>query len=316
MIRFLEYFKGVSFKQRRIHISSTGAVIEINKQFKAGALSVIKIYFYFLAKNAKQVFTKRGDRRSIAFYPHSPGPWYNVWQVIRLSGLKLHSDYKKADYIFVFEDSTFTSFDSDFSRGLNTTTLNHRVNDISKEHVTDIFEAVFKYSLRIDPAAFKGPAIKKSNANGMHDGVIIECPVDVTKGEPNFVYQRLIDSTFDGVTSEDLRVAYVLGEIALVYHKKKPLNDRFGTQYLSVDVKSAADVFFNEEIGLIIKFCEKMGLDFGALDIMRDKHDGRIYIVDVNKTCMPVLCLSLKQQIRCQQKIANALNRGLSKKAL
>ena len=40
-----------------------------------------------------------------------------------------------------------------------------------------------------------------------------------------------------------------------------------------------------------------MNLDFGAIDVMRDKNDERIYIVDVNKTCMPVLCLSLRQQI-------------------
>ena len=44
---------------------------------------------------------------------------------------------------------------------------------------------------------------------------------------------------------------------------------------------------------------------------MRDKNNGRIYIVDVNKTCMPVLSLSLNKQIECQQKIADALVRGL-----
>jgi hypothetical protein len=45
---------------------------------------------------------------------------------------------------------------------------------------------------------------------------------------------------------------------------------------------------------------------------MRDKHDGRIYIVDVNKTCMPVLSLTLAQQIKSQQKIADSLLRGLA----
>ena len=56
-----------------------------------------------------------------------------------------------------------------------------------------------------------------------------------------------------------------------------------------------------------------MNLDFGSIDVMRDKHDGRIYIVDVNKTCMPVLCLSLKTQIKSQKKIAEALTAGLSR---
>jgi glutathione synthase/RimK-type ligase-like ATP-grasp enzyme len=122
----------------------------------------------------------------------------------------------------------------------------------------------------------------------------------------------LVDSTFTGKTSEDLRVAFALGEIALVYHKHKPLDDRFGTHYLSVDVMAAEDVFSPAEINLIIKFCDAMGLDFGAIDVMRDKHDGRIYIVDVNKTCMPVLSLTLAEQIKSQQKIADSLLRGLA----
>ena len=75
----------------------------------------------------------------------------------------------------------------------------------------------------------------------------------------------------------------------------------------------AEDVFSADEITLIKTFCQKMQLDFGAIDVMRDKHDGRIYIVDVNKTCMPVLCLKLKTQIKSQDKIAQALTAGLSR---
>ena len=103
-----------------------------------------------------------------------------------------------------------------------------------------------------------------------------------------------------------------MGELVLVYNKHKPLDKRFGTEYLSVDVYEPNEVFSNEEIHLIKLFCKNMNLDFGAIDVMRDKNDGRIYIVDVNKTCMPVLCLSLKQQIDCQQKIADAMNKGLN----
>ena len=57
----------------------------------------------------------------------------------------------------------------------------------------------------------------------------------------------------------------------------------------------------------IAHFCEAMGLDFGAVDVMRDKHDGRIYVVDVNKTCMPVLCLSQKSQRDALRRISESL---------
>lgn len=313
MPRFLEYFRDIRISPKRIHVGTTGAVIDIDKSFRHDALSVFKIYAYFKWRQVKQVFKFSKPAKTIAFYPQFPGPWYNIWQVIRLAGLKTETNVAKADYVFIFEDKTISEYDKDIFNKLNIPLLNDRVDDISKEHVADVFKDVFEYALRINPLTHEGPAIQKSNGNGKHDGILIECPIeeqDLIEGQ---TYQRLVDSTFNGQTSEDLRIAYALGEIALVYHKHKPLDNRFGTDYLRVDVMQADDVFSSQEISLIITFCQKMGLDFGAVDVMRDKHDKRIYIVDVNKTCMPVLCLSLKTQIESQQKIANALNRGLKR---
>ena len=34
----------------------------------------------------------------------------------------------------------------------------------------------------------------------------------------------------------------------------------------------------------ILLFCRRMGLDYGELDMLRDREDGRLYIVDVNNT--------------------------------
>lgn len=48
-----------------------------------------------------------------------------------------------------------------------------------------------------------------------------------------------------------------------------------------------------------------MRLDFGGLDILRDKQTGRIYIVDVNKTDMgPPFALPLKEKLRAVDIIA------------
>jgi hypothetical protein len=72
-------------------------------------------------------------------------------------------------------------------------------------------------------------------------------------------------------------------------------------------VRIADDVFSRQEQRQIASFCREIGLDFGCIDVMRDVTDGRIYIVDVNKTCMPVLSLSFKAQLRALRLMGGAL---------
>lgn len=313
MSEIREYFEGIRISWRKIYVGTTGTTITIDISFIKNLCSVLKIIGYLKLRQIKNIFGRPRHTATLSYYPQTPGPWFNIWQVTRLAHLKTTSALSRANYIFAFEDSTYTQFDKSYLESFGVPVLNLHCNDISKERVTDVFEAVFGYKLRIDPLTHNGRAIQKSNTNGTHDGIVIDCPIspsEVIKGQS---YQKLVDSTFNGDTSEDLRVAYTLGTLALVYHKHKPLTDRFGMHYLSVDVCEVEDVFSTDEISLIISFCQKIQLDFGAIDVMRDKHDGRIYIVDVNKTCMPVLSLSLKTQIQSQQKIAQALNAALLK---
>jgi hypothetical protein len=312
----LGYFKDISFKRDGIHVATTGFIIPINRSLLKSAWASLKIYGYFKKRQFFHIFSAPKSNGTLAFHPQNPGPWYNIWQVSRLANLKTEADFNTADYIFIFEDSTQNLYDQSFADHRDVIKVNARVNDISKTHVANIFEKTFGYALHIDPLTYEGPAIRKSDNNGTHDGIVINCPIDQDDLLLDCVYQRLVDTTYNEGTSEDWRVAYVLGKIALVYHKYKPLDDMFGTHYLSVDVYDDHEVFSENEIRLITEFCENMGLDFGAIDVMRDKHDGRIYIVDVNKTGMPVLCLSLKTQIKCQQKIADALIQGLGQRSV
>ena len=309
-----DYFQGIRIKGGKIYAGTTGAVIDIDKSLLESARAVLKIYVYFKFLQIKQIFKKPTSSKTIAFHPQMPGPWFNIWQVTRLAGLKTISDMTKADYVFAFEDSTQTKFDKAALKALQVPLINLDINDISKEHVADVFKATFGYNLRIDPVTHEGLAIRKSDSNGTHDGVVIECPIDPSELMEGQTYQHLVDSTFDGKTSEDLRVMCAMGELAVIYHKFKLLNERFGTDYLKVDIYAPEDVFSDEEITLIKSFCAMMELEFGAIDVMRDKNNGKIYIVDVNKTGMPVMCLRLKTQIESQQKVAEALIRGLAKK--
>ena len=86
--------------------------------------------------------------------------------------------------------------------------LDARIEDISKTHVSRVFESVFGYSLAIDPLTYEGPAVCKSELNGTHDGKIVQCPIPAQEVEPGSVYQRFVDSASDGVRSEDLRTTH------------------------------------------------------------------------------------------------------------
>ena len=62
------------------------------------------------------------------------------------------------------------------------------------------------------------------------------------------------------------------------------------------------------ELDRIEAFTRRMGLDWGGLDILRDRDDGRLYIVDVNKTDLgPVISLSWRDKVRSMRRLAIAL---------
>ena len=305
----LGHFKGVRVRKGVAHFPHTGAEIPLNKTFFKGAIPVVRLNSYLLLKKYARKLTGQPNIATLAFHPQPSGPWYNAWLAARMAGIDIIKDPHSADIVFVFDDKTKSKTSEILDSSLKAKAINLRIEDISKTRVARTFTQVFGYDIEVDPLAYKGKAVQKSDMNGTHDGIIVDCPLSPDEMSPDCVYQKLIDSTFDGRRSEDLRMAYVSGEIPVVFRKFKLPENRFGTDYDHVDVWDADQAFTAEEQALLIKFCEAMGLDFGAVDVMRDKHDGRIYVVDVNKTCMPVLCLSQKSQRAAMRKIAAALLR-------
>ena len=49
-------------------------------------------------------------------------------------------------------------------------------------------------------------------------------------------------------------------------------------------ISNPLDVLSETELSLIKEFCEKLGLEYGELDVLRNREDGKIYIVDANNT--------------------------------
>ena len=305
----LGHFRGVRIKKGVVHFPHTGAQIPLNAEFFKSAIPVVKFNSYLMAQKIGRALKGQKPKASLAFHPQPSGPWYNAWLAARMSGIKIIKDTDAADVIFVFDDKTESETGETLDSSLKAKAINHRIDDISKNRVAEVFKTVFEYSVDIDPLTYQGKAVQKSDANATHDGQVVECPLAPNAVKEGSVYQKLIDSTFDGARSEDLRMAYIGGEIPVVFRKYKIIEKRFGTDYDHVDVWTADEAFSKTEQSDLIKFCEAMGLDFGAVDVMRDKHDGRIYVVDVNKTCMPVLCLSQKSQRRAFRLISGAMIR-------
>ena len=305
----LGHFRGVRIRKGVVTFPHTGTEIPLNSTFFKGAIPVVRFNSFLLMRRFGRFLTGNRPVSSIAFYPQPSGPWYNSWLAARMGGLRILKKPQEADGVFVFDDKTESQTGAALESSLKAKAINHLIDDISKTHVGKIFKNVFGYSVEIDPLTYRGQAVQKSDINATHDGQVIECPILPETVRAESVYQKLVDSTFTEQGAEDLRMAYVGGEIPVVFRKLKTLEKRFGTDYAHVDVWTADEAFSKDEQAKLTAFCEAMGLDFGAVDVMRDKHDGRIYVVDVNKTGMPVLCLSQKSQRAAFRLIADALIR-------
>ena len=60
--------------------------------------------------------------------------------------------------------------------------------------------------------------------------------------------------------------------------------NRFKSKTVYSKIETVNKLFSKLEIKLIKSFCRNFQLDFGELDILRDRQTKKIYIVDVNKT--------------------------------
>jgi hypothetical protein len=215
------------------------------------------------------------------FYPELPHRRSVIFKICRRLGVRISTiATPHTDLAVHWRDSTFSTFGLRLSNRVNI--LNLDCDDISKEKVSRVFAEVFGYSASVDPTAFRGRCVEKSNVNALHDGRIIDCPI--ATASPGSVYQILIANEADEKYVRDLRAPVLKNEIPFVYFKYKLLRERFTNAVARVEIEDTAKVFSAAEIENILAFCRKMGLDYGELDVLRDRHNGRIYIIDMNKT--------------------------------
>ncbi len=281
-----------------VHYHQTGARIRIDGAFLRDVLTWLTYYVPLsIAAGARRVFNP-GPK--LFFVPAKPPPWYLIWNAAAWIGARSTARVQDADAIFYFEDSTWGDGVADTGA---LRCINGNCTDVSKSRVAEAFEHVFGRPLALDPAAHVGPAVDKGEANGVHDGRIVQCP---TAREDGRVYQRVVE-TGDDEYVEDLRTPCVNGVPVTVFVKRRPRDDRFANYNTSVSLADPADVFSARELEMISAFAREMRLDWGGLDILRERGTGDLYIVDVNKTDMPPLALPFDQKMRASRKLGNAL---------
>lgn len=281
----------------RVKVRATGADLALDGALIGDALTWLTYYIPVRLKGV--VALPWRSRPAVWFTPQRPRPWYLVWLAACWSGVRFARSPGEADAAFYFEDSTFGQPPASD----HAVRLNFDCADVSKTRVAQVFESVFGYALTIDPATHVGPAVEKGEANGAHDGRIVQCP---TPALPGRVYQRVVDN-IDGDQVVDLRTPCVAGAPALTFIKRRPVVDRFANYNTSVSLTTPDNVFSPDELASIGRFCAAMRLDWGGLDILRDRADGRLYIVDVNKTDMPPLRLPWPDKMRAVARLSAAL---------
>jgi len=281
----------------RLRVKKTGALVALDGSTLAGFGRWLP---YYLAVRARQLaLSVAPGRPAIWFAPDRPRPWYLVWAAAAWVGVRIARAPDKADAAFYFEDATRTPAPA----APHARRINFGCWDISKSRVAEAFEATFGYPLALDPERHVGEAVEKGEANGAHDGRIVQCP---TRPRAGRVYQRLVDNV-DGGDVVDLRTPFVGGRPVVVFIKRRPVGERFANVNSSIRLARPQDVFTPREIKALSAFAAAMRLDWGGLDVLRDRRTGRLYVVDVNKTDMQPLALPWLDKLRATHRLGRAL---------
>ena len=230
---------------------------------------------------------------SVYFYPEKPHPYTIAYKALHRNGIRvtagLPGKSEPSPVIFCWEDSTFSRQRLP-PPAPGALVLNAGCRDISKSLVGKIQAEIFGYQAEVDALRHAGPMVAKSDENGTHSGEIVHGPL--ARAKPGWVYQRLIDNTPEALgmspaapaRAVDLRVP-VFGSVwQHAYIKYRRLSSRFSNVNDKVEFVRTDTLFSPSEIKRLNKFCSRIGLDYGELDVVRDSASKQIFVLDVNKT--------------------------------
>lgn len=293
------WLKDFEFGLTGLTVRKTGARVP----YSPSVIKQVSAWFsYFFAA---QRIERATPSFTIAFAPERARPWYLIWAVARAAGAKYTKDIATADVVMHFEDATYSPNEAPTKLKPGVKLVNFTCRDVSKTNVSRASGIAFGRALAVDPTTYFGPAVEKSEINAAHDGRIVQCP---TQPIPGRVYQRVIDNRIAGHADlvEDLRTCTVGGKPVCVFLKRRQVTKRFLNTNTEVLLRRPEEVFTPAEIDQIGAFTREIGLQWGGVDVLRDK-DGSLHIVDANKTDMgPPIGLNLPDKIVATRMLAKA----------
>jgi hypothetical protein len=159
--------------------------------------------------------------------------------------------------------------------------MNRRCLDISKSTVDRIWGEIAGYSITVDPQTAQGPIVEKPEINAVKGGRVIDGPIE--RPRRGMVYERLVDArNEDGSRVLHLRAVVIGSRIVFTYAKWRPYPEWFRGQEFT-EPQSTDELLSADEAATVLRFADGIGLEYGELDIVRDRDTRLIYVVDANR---------------------------------
>lgn len=158
--------------------------------------------------------------------------------------------------------------------------INRYCNNVLKDKLDIVFKNVFGYSSEADTNRY-GHCVKKSIEQCAKNFAVVETPCENEKG---YIYQKFINSRIAIDTVRDFRI-YKVFDKWVVATRDKHISGTFAPGDAPVKVTFRNDYkryFIKNEVDKINEVCKRMGLDVGAVDVVRDYSDGKLYVIDIN----------------------------------
>jgi hypothetical protein len=220
------------------------------------------------------------DALTLSFYPERPHRKTQITRIAAELGVRIGFDPRTEGPVIFWDQGTGIA--PRHAARLPGGAINDRCTDITKTTVQRAFGQAAGYELAVDPLTFDGPLVVKSERNGFHDGRRVIGPLPAR--EAGHVYERLVDAT-EGDVLVTVRTPIINGQIPIVMIKWRNTINWF-SGYALAEPRPTEEVFAADEVAMMLRFAASIGMDYGELDVMRDRHDGRVYIVDANRTPM------------------------------
>lgn len=262
---------------------------------------------YFIFRFVVLLFKNNFKVKTALFYPEFPSKRSALYKVVKACNFNITNNPTLKHQISIYwQNETFRLPTNGYSF-FNQKTINKNCLDISKTFIDKHHLTAFGYQTQINPLTYNQKFVQKGELNAQHDGKIHHHPI--TKTEEGYIYQELIDNT-DNNWVNDLRTPVFKGEIPYVVIRSRKVEERFGGGSQKARMFKTEDIFSEDEQKAIKNFTELIGLDYGDLDILRDRNTNKIYVVDANPTAWgPTNGLTPKEKKLALLKMKNLFTR-------